>query len=323
MTQGLSWRWIFLVNIPIGGAVYALSIVLLPSDRRSKSSRNLDVWGAFVGTTGLTVLIYAIVAADASDWLTVSSNWLLVVGGGLTVLFICIESRVSAPVMPLRLFRSPNFRTANIVGALWSAATYDWFVIGALHLQRILGYDSFQVGVAFLPSEIVMAVLSAWISAKMVARFGPRLPLWGGLLLTSAGLLLFSRASVQGVFWIDVLPAMLLLGIGAGIASPPLLLAATSDVPEEEAGLGSGTINTSFVMGGALGLAVLGSAADLCTRRLQYSGTEYIVALNAGYRVAFELGAALTAAAAVLAAFLIRPTSCGEVMPQGRQAGSV
>ncbi|MDE1887425.1 MAG: MFS transporter, partial [Gammaproteobacteria bacterium] len=183
-------------------------------------------------------------------------------------------------------------------GVLWAAAMFAWFFLSALYLQLVLGYNPLQVGLAFLPANIIMAVFSVGLSARLVMRFGYRLPLAGGLGLAAAGLLLFARAPLDGNFILDVLPGMLLLGIGAGIAFNPVLMAAMNDVAPEESGLASGIVNTAFMMGGALGLAVLASIASARTSGLLSSGHAQLAALNGGYHLAFFAGACFAALAA-------------------------
>jgi MFS family permease len=183
---------------------------------------------------------------------------------------------------------------------------FAWFFISALYLQLVLGYDPLQVGLAFLPSNLIMGAFSLGLSAKMVMRFGIRSPLAAGLLLAAAGLALFALSPVDGSFIAHVLPGMTLLGLGAGMAFNPVLLAAMSDVDPSESGLASGVVNTSFMMGGALGLAVLASLAAARTDVLLSSGAGSLVALNGGYHVAFAVGAAFAAAAALLGAVLLR-----------------
>jgi EmrB/QacA subfamily drug resistance transporter len=307
LTKTLSWHWVFLVNLPIGIAVYAFCIVLLPRDAPSHGPRQLDVAGAVAITTALTLVVYALVNGNEAGWTSAQTQGLLGVVALLLLLFLSIEIRVREPLMPLRLFRLRNFTTANVLGVLWAAATFAWFVISALYLQRVLGYDPFRVGFAFVPATMIMAAFSAGLSAKIVMRFGIRGPLWIGLLLAAAGLALFARAPLGGAFVVDVLPGMLLLGLGAGMASTPLLLAAMNDVNSKESGVASGIVNTSFMMGGALGLAVLASLADVRTGELQQSGIETVAALNGGYHVAFLVGALLIATAAVLGALVLRP----------------
>jgi MFS family permease len=183
---------------------------------------------------------------------------------------------------------------------------FAWFFIAALYLQGVLGYDALQVGLAFLPANVLMAALSLGVSAWLVNRFGTRLPLGGGLLLAAVGLALFARAPVGGDFLVDVLPGMLLLGAGAGIAFNPLLIAAMSDVRDDESGLASGVVNTAFMMGGALGLAVLASVAAGWTETLLERGVASTAALNGGYQAAFLVGAVFTALGAILGGVALR-----------------
>jgi MFS family permease len=227
----------------------------------------------------------------------------------LLVTFLAIEARAAAPLMPLGLFRGRNLSTANVVGVLWAAAMFAWFFLSALYLQLVLGYSPLQVGLAFVPANLIMAVLSLGLSAKLVLRFGIRTPLATGLGLAAAGLALFARAPVDGAFVVDVLPSMILLGLGAGMAFNPVLLAAMSDVEESDAGLASGVVNTSFMMGGALGLAVLASLAASQTDSLAASGDSPLVALTGGYHAAFLVGALFAGAAAVIGAVLLRQSA--------------
>jgi MFS family permease len=196
--------------------------------------------------------------------------------------------------------------TSNVVGVLWAAAMFAWFFISALYLQLVLGYSPLEVGLAFLPANLIMGAFSLGLSAKLVMRFGVRLPLAAGLLVAAAGLVLFARAPVGGSFVVDVLPAMILLGLGAGTAFNPLLLAAMSDVAPEESGLASGVVNTAFMMGGALGLAVLASLAASRTDTLLASGEAHLAALNGGYHAALLAGAAFAVLAAGIGAVFLR-----------------
>ena len=214
-----------------------------------------------------------------------------------------------SPLVPLSLFRLRNVATANIVGVLWAAAMFAWFFLSALYLQLVLDYSPLQVGLAFLPANLIMGAFSIGLSAKLVLRFGLRIPLATGLGLASIGLLLFARAPVDGNVWVDVLPAMLLLGFGAGIAFNPVLLAAMSDVAPEEAGLASGVVNTAFMMGGALGLAILASLAASRSDTLEASGDSALEALNGGYHAAFLVGALFAATAATVGGVFLRTSA--------------
>lgn len=270
------------------------------------SGERLDIAGAVTVTTSLMLAVYAIVNGNESGWTSAQTLGMLAVAATLLATFIGIEARVRDPLMPLGLFRLRNVATANVVGALWAAAMFAWFFISALYMQFVLGYSPLQVGLAFLPANLIMASFSLGLSAKLVMRFGIRGLLVAGLLLASAGLGLFAIAPVQGSFVIHVLPGMVLLGLGAGMAFNPMLLAAMSDVEPGQSGLASGVVNTSFMMGGALGLAVLASLAVARTRTLLASGVDSISALNSGYHLAFFFGAVFAASAGILGGIFIR-----------------
>lgn len=305
----LNWHLIFLVNLPIGAIVLILCLVLLPAHRGNGSAQHLDIGGAVTITASLMLAVYAIVNGNAAGWTSLQTLGLLVAAVVLLVLFLVIESRVHTPLMPLSLFRLRNLTTSNLIGILWAAAMFAWFFLSALYLQLVLGYSPLQVGLAFLPANLIMAAFSLGLAARLVMRFGITTPLAVGLGLAAAGLTLLARAPVQGNFLADVLPSMILLGFGAGIAFNPLLLAAMNDVAPSESGLASGLVNTSFMMGGALGLAILASLASAQTGNLLASGVDSLVALNEGYHAAFLAGAVFAACAAILGALLLRVTT--------------
>jgi EmrB/QacA subfamily drug resistance transporter len=316
LTQLLSWHWVFLVNLPIGIGVYTYCLRLLPRDVQRAERQRLDVAGAVTVTVGLMLAVYAIIEGNAAGWLSTQTLSLFGAGAALLATFLVIEARVRDPLMPLHLFKLRNLATANVVGVLWSGGMFAWFVISALYLQRVLDYNPLQVGLSFLPADLIMAVFSLGLSARLVIRYGIRAPLWVGLTIAGIGLVLFARAPLDGTYVAHVLPGMLLLGIGGGMAFNPLLLAAMNDVGEDQSGLASGIVNTSFMMGGALGLAVLASLADAWTRQASASGADAVTALNAGYQLAFAIGAAFTFLGALIAAVLLRPKAqTGEAMP--------
>jgi EmrB/QacA subfamily drug resistance transporter len=306
ITHLLDWRWVFLVNIPVGAAVVALCLRLLPESRADHAHPRLDVWGAVTVTLALMLAVYGVVDGEAAGW--TSPATLARLGGGavLFALFVAIEARAKAPLAPLSLFRRRNVWTANVVAVLWAAAMFAWFFLSALYLQLVLGYDPMRVGLAFLPANLIMAAFSWSLSAQAVNRLGVRASMTVGLAAAAAGLFLFALAPVNGSFVVDVLPAMTLLGIGAGLAFNPLLLAAMSDAGPEDAGLASGVVNTAFMMGGSLGLAVLASLATMRTHAALALGVEQRAALNAGFHLAFAGGAACSTLAAVLGWALIR-----------------
>ncbi len=306
LTGAYDWHWIFLVNLPIGLAVLGLSLAVLPGAKSAGPRPKLDVGGAITVTAALLLAVYAIVGGNEIGWAAPRTLLLLGAAAMLFAIFIAIEASVAEPLMPLRFFRLKTLAVSNVIGILWSAAMFAWFFLSALYLQRVLGYTPMQVGLAFLPGNLIMAVCSLGISARIVNRFGIRAPLVFGLATAALGLALFARAPVDGGFLLDVLPGMLLLGVGAGIAFNPLLLAAMTGVDESEAGLASGIVNTSFMMGGALGLAVLASLAAAHTGQAAAPGSAAeLAALNEGYRLAFAAGAAFALVAAGLGAWLI------------------
>ena len=306
LTDSLDWHWIFLVNVPIGALVSALCLRLLPAAPGSAASGRLDVAGAVTVTASLMVAVYAIVNGNQEGWTSAQTLGLLAASAALLAVFLAIEARVRAPLMPLRLFRLRNVATANVVGVLWAAAMFAWFFLSALYLQLVLGYSPLEVGLAFLPATVIMGGFSLGLSANLVMRFGIRPPLAVGLSLAAVGLLLFVRAPVDGSFVPDVLPSMILLGCGAGMAFNPVLLAAMNDVEPTESGLASGLVNTSFMMGGALGLAVLASLAASRTDSLRNSGEGALASLTGGYHVAFLVGAVFALTAAGLGVALLR-----------------
>jgi EmrB/QacA subfamily drug resistance transporter len=305
LTAKLNWHWVFLVNLPIGAGVLALCLLLIPP-APGRHGQKLDVAGAVTVTLSLMLAVYAVVNGNEAGWTSRQTLGLLAAALVLLGLFLAIEARVSAPLMPLSIFRLRNVATANVAGAFWAAAMFAWFFISALYMQLVLNWTPLQVGLAFLPSNLIMAALSLGASAKLVMKYGYRKPLVGGLVCAGAGLALFARAPVGGGFWIDVLPGMLLLGLGAGVAFNPVLMAAMSEVDESESGLASGVVNTAFMMGGALGLAVLASVAAARTDALHTAGAASAAALNGGYQLAFAAGAVFALLAAAIGAWWMR-----------------
>jgi EmrB/QacA subfamily drug resistance transporter len=320
LTGSFNWHWIFLVNVPIGIAVVFLTLRLLPSDRAALAGGRLDVAGAITVTASLMVAVYAIVNGNQYGWTSARTLGLLGAAVVLLAGFVSIEARVAAPLMPLGLFRRRNIAFANVTGVLWAAAMFAWFFLSALYLQLVLGYSPLQVGLAFLPANLIMGALSITLSARLVMRYGVRKPLAVGLLFAGTGLLLFVRAPVHGSFAVDVLPSMILLGIGAGIAFNPVLFAAMSDVSPQESGLASGVVNTAFMMGGALGLAVLASIAASRTNSLSASGHGHLAALVGGYHLAFLVGALFAFSAAAVGATFLRTRQYAEPAPSLEEA---
>jgi EmrB/QacA subfamily drug resistance transporter len=318
LTSNFNWHWIFLVNLPIGVAVFALCLALIPASRGP--AQRLDIAGAITVTTSLMLAVYAVVNGNEMGWTSGQTLGMLGAAVVLLALFLAIESRVASPLMPLALFKLRTVATANAAGVLWAAAMFAWFFISALYMQLVLDYTPLQIGLAFLPANLIMAAFSLGLSARIVMRYGFRLPVVAGLALAAAGLALFARAPVQGTFVADVLPGMLLLGLGAGVALNPMLMSAMSDVDPKDSGLASGVVNTSFMMGGALGLAVLASVAAAKTSGMHAAGAAQAHALTGGYQAAFAVGAVFALVAAGLGAWGMRDPARPAAEP-ARSAG--
>ncbi len=307
LTNSFDWHWNFLVNLPVGIGVVIASLAILPKHSGEQNPARLDVGGAVLITGALMLAVYAIVGGNAAGWLSVQTLGLFAATAVLLLGFIVLESRIREPLVPLHIFTDRNIVVASIIGILWSAAMFASFFISALYLQLVLAYNPLQVGLAFLPANIIMAIFSIGLSARIVMRYGNRGPLAVGMALVGLGLAWFAMAPVSGQYVLHVLPGMLCLGFGAGMAFNPLLLAATNDVAEEESGLASGVLNTAFMMGGALGLAALASVAAAQTAEGVRAGLEPLVALNDGYQIAFLIGAVSSFFAAACA-FLFKQT---------------
>jgi EmrB/QacA subfamily drug resistance transporter len=308
----LGWPWIFLVNLPIGIVALALCRPLLDAGRGESADGGFDLAGALLVTASLVTAVYAIVGTNAVGWTSAQTVVLLAAAASLMGLFVAVEARTRVPLVPLGIFRSSSLTVSNVVMVLTVAGVFGWFFFGALYLQRVLGYGSLQTGLAFLPATLLLGALSYSAAAKVVNRFGVKPMLVGGMLLMTLSLVLFALAPVEGRFVPDVLPDMVLLGFGASFAFLTVILASVSGVPERDAGLASGLVNTAQQLGGALGLAVLASLAASRTEGLVGAGSEPVAALNGGYHAAFLLSAIFVALAAVLAAALLKLAKDGK-----------
>jgi EmrB/QacA subfamily drug resistance transporter len=300
LTGALSWHWVFLVNIPIGVLVYVLCLLLLDTHEGQEEVK-LDVLGALTITGSLMLAVYGIVGGNTAGWLSLQTLGLLGSAIAVFLLFLFVESRARSPLVPLDVFKKGNIATISIVGVLWSAGMFACFFLSALYMQLVLGYTPLQIGLAFLPSNILMALFSLGVSARLVMLFGVRKNLILGMVLLTIGLLLFAIAPEHASLVMHILPGMLLIGLGAGMAFNPVLLAGTDGIPENESGLASGVLNTAFMMGGSLGLAILASAAAYLTDQLLQGGASQSAALLGGYHVAFFIGALCSGLAALLA----------------------
>ena len=314
ITQAISWHWIFLINIPVGIATGLLARRLVEDRPGIGLEHGADLPGALVLTSGLMLGVYTIVGVTQYGWGSPRTLGLGAVSLGLQAAFVVRQSRIEQPLMPLRLFRSRNVSGANIVQALVVAGMFGMFFLGALYMQRILGYSALGVGLAFLPATIAMGTASLRLSERLNMRFGARTTLIPSLFLIGVALLLLARTPVDGLYLRDLMPPMILLGLGAGLAFPSLMTLAMSGATQSDSGLASGLVNTSVQVGGAIGLAVLATLASQRTTAELASGASHAAALNSGYHLAYLIGAALVGAALVVALTVLRSPA---PMPEG------
>jgi predicted MFS family arabinose efflux permease len=259
--------------------------------------------------------VYTILEAGDQGWASLHTLGLGGVSLALLALFLVRQGLIAQPLMPLRLLRSRHVLGANLVQGLMVAGMFGMFFLGALYLQQILGYDALEVGLAFLPATIVMGTMSLRFSGPLAMRYGPQTTLLPSLVFIGAGLALFARTPVDGSYVVDVMPPMVLIGLGAGLGFPALMTLAMSGATQSDSGLASGLVNTSVQVGGAVGLAILATLATERTGALRADGEPADAALNGGYHLAYLLGAGLVGLAflvAVLAFFTRRPTKAEE-----------
>jgi EmrB/QacA subfamily drug resistance transporter len=321
LTQSINWHWIFFVNIPIGIATAVYATRLLDRDKGIGFGEGADVPGAVLVTASLMLGVYTIVEPAAKDGWGASGTLLLgALAVALLAAFVAREATARNPLVPLGIFRSRNLTGANLIQVLSVAGMFGVFFLGSLYLERVLGYDALEIGVAFLPVTIVMGTLSVRYSERLIMRFGARTSILAGMTLIAAALALFTQAPVDGDYISHVLPVMVLLGTGAGLAFPALMTLAMTGVTPTEAGLASGLVNTTAQVGGALGLAVLATLSTSRTDTLASGGQSAAQALTGGYHLAFWIAAALVVAAIVVALVVVKPAPKPAQQPHGELA---
>jgi EmrB/QacA subfamily drug resistance transporter len=293
LTQALNWHWIFFVNVPIGIATFVLARRLVPHEDGIGLRHGADVPGSALVTGALMLGVYTLLEAPRYGWGSSRTLTLLGLTFALFGAFVAREATARTPLVPLRIFRSRTTVGANAIQMLGVAGMFGMFFLAVLYLQRVLGYDALQTGLAFLPVSALIGALSLGASARLSMRFGPRAVLIPGLVLMTLGLLLFTRVPVDGSYALDVLPVMIVLGTGAGLFFPSLTNLAMAGVEPHESGLASGLINTSLQVGGSIGLAVLAGLATTRSNHLLGTGSSTPAALTGGYHLAFLVGAGL------------------------------
>ena len=305
LTQALNWHWIFLVNVPIGIATVFFALRLLESDRGIGLGKGADVMGAFLVTAALLLGVYTIIRTTDFGWGSAHTLGFGAAAIGSLIAFIVRESRTANPLMPFRVFRSRSVSGANLVLLLIFAALFGMFFLGSLYFQRVLGYDPLRIGLAFLPFSLFIAILS-FASGPLITRFGARAVLLPSLVLMGVGLLFFARVPVEADYVVDVLPSILPLGVGFGLAFPSLMALGMSGASEHDSGLASGLLMTTQQVGGALGLSVLASLSASRTNGLLAASAAAPAALTSGYQLAFLIGAGLVVVALTIAGTVLR-----------------
>jgi EmrB/QacA subfamily drug resistance transporter len=312
LTQTLSWRWILLINVPIGIAVALAALrVVARGKRDAGAARSFDLAGALTVTAGLVVLTYGIVETDTHGWGSLRTLVTLGLGLALLATFTFVEGRLAkAPLVPLRIFRSRAVSGANVVVFCMGAAAFAMWYFLSLYLQQVLGYDPIQAGLAFVPMTAAIIVTSQ-VASRGVGRFGPGMVLTLGMVLIGAGMIGLAQVSADGSYWGDVLIPSIVTAAGIGFSFVPVTIAATQGVRGPEAGLASGLVNTSRQVGGSIGLALLATVATQHTSDV--AGTvSAAVALTEGFQRAFLVGAGF--------AFLGAAVAAGVLARSGRQA---
>ncbi|MGG1658000.1 MFS transporter [Brevibacillus sp. NRS-1366] len=309
ITEWLSWQWTFLINIPVGLFVLFLSPAILSKGMVRKGS--VDILGALSVTAALVLAVYGIVAAEHNGWSSTTTIWTLISAVILFVLFLIVQTFKREPLVPLRIFSAPNLAAGNIALIMLSGAWIPlWFFLN-LYLQQILKFNAFAGGLGMLPMTILIMVFMVFITGKLIGRFGIKANLVIGLIALGGSLLLFAENTpIDGNFLVNVLPASLLGALGMSLAYIPATMSAMSGAKPEEAGLASGIANTSYQIGSAIGLAAMVAIAAATTG--SQTGTEQVVALNAGFHQAFFWSGIVALVGAVLALFFIQSPKQGE-----------
>jgi EmrB/QacA subfamily drug resistance transporter len=312
LTQFLSWHWIFFVNVPIGIATLILGRFLIVENVGLGIKQGVDWLGSALITVSVMVAIYGVVTAATYGW--VSMHTLVTIGLALALLafFVVLESRLANPIMPLRILKLRTLTGSAIIRGLLITGMFSTFFIGALYFEHVLGYSPVKTGVAFLPQALVMAALSTGITAKLVDRFGPKFVMYPGMAMAVIGLVLLASAGQHADYFPKIFIAFLLVGAGAGLAFMPLLQIGMSEIPSDDAGLGSGVVNVSQQMAGAIGLAVLSTIAANRTKSLVASGHAVIHSLTLGYQLALYIAAASVLLGLLVSPFLLKTVESPE-----------
>ncbi|MFC9470719.1 DHA2 family efflux MFS transporter permease subunit [Nocardia sp. NPDC056952] len=311
LTDALNWHWIFLINVPIGALTVLVAMRALPADRGLGWSAGADVLGAALVTVGLMLGIYTVVEVERYGWVSAHTLGLGTLAAALLAAFVLRQATAANPLLPLRIFRSRTVSGANVVQMLTLAAMFAFQIIVALYLQKVLGYNALQTGLAMLPAAVAIGGVSLFASARLITRFGERAVLIAGLSLLLAGMSWLTRLPVDAGYLTDVLPVMVAVS-GGGLVLPALTALGMSGADADDAGLASGLFNTTQQVGMAIGVAVLSTLAAARTGTELAAGASDAAALTSGYRLAFTVAAGLLAAAMIVSVLVLRKRHTSE-----------
>jgi EmrB/QacA subfamily drug resistance transporter len=315
ITQAMNWHWIFAVNVPIGIFTYASARRLIAESPGLGLREGADISGAALLTTALMLAVYAVVEVPQAG-----ISLRTIVAGSLSIVFLAAfiarQSSLEKPLLPLGIFRKPNVVWSNVLQIVIVTGLYAFFFLYALYLRRVMHYDAIATGLAFLPVTLAIGMLSVGPSAWFMQRFGPKLPLVAGLIVSASGLAIFALAPLDATYLSVIFPAMLLVGVGLGAAFPCIMDFAMSSATPSDSGLISGLVNTTAEVGGALGLAVVAAVAASQTNRVLATGNSIAAALLSGYRFAFLICTICLAGGAVIAMAALHSAKAESLQPQ-------
>ena len=312
LTQALSWHWIFFVNVPVGIATFVAGVILLVDNVGLGIKEGVDWVGSVLVTASVMILIYAIITSSTDGWGSAHTLGLIGLAVALMVAFIAVESKISKPIAPLRILKLRTLTGSAVVRGLLIIGMFSTFFIGALYFEHVLGYSPVKTGLAFLPQAVAMAAMSAGITARLVDRFGSKPVMYPAMASAAVGLLLFATAGTHAAYFPQIFFAFLLMGVGAGASFVPLLQIGMSEIPNADAGLGSGIVNVSQQLAGAIGLAALGTIAENQSKSLLAAGHDMVTALADGYRLALLIAAACVVLGIVMTPIVLRTTESPE-----------
>jgi EmrB/QacA subfamily drug resistance transporter len=319
VTQALSWHWIFFINIPIGLVTFVAGAALIEENIGLGIRAGLDIGGAVLSTAGLVLGVYAIVSSSQYGW---NSAHTLGFGAAAIVVLVAfglLESRLTHPMMPIKVMRSPGLLSSSLVRGLMVVGMYSTFFIGVLYFQHVLHFDPIRTGLAFLPQTLSVAAMSSGITARIMQRLTPKITALLGLAILGGGLALLISSGVDTAYFPVLLAALLLIGIGAAMAFTPLLTMALAQVPPKDAGIGSGIVNVSQQVAAGLSVALLGAVSTSRTASLLASGVKPLEALDGGYRLAFVIALSSVLLGIVLGFFILRNTDGPDVLDESQE----